>query len=135
DGAARDVSLRGVEIVGPSRRRRALGDIVLAGLGPAGVPAQTALRPNFPNPFNPETWIPFDLAHAAAVVVTVYDGRGVAVRRWDLGSLDAGAHEGRDAAVYWDGRGASGEPAASGAYYVELRAGDNVSVRRLLLAK
>jgi hypothetical protein len=134
DGSASDVALRGIEVVGGSGIRRRMGDVILA-RGAAGVPTETALRPNFPNPFNPETWIPFDLARASSVVVTVYDSRGVAVRTWDLGSLDAGSYGGRAGAVHWDGRDASGEAAASGAYYVELRAGADVSVRRLLLAK
>ena len=132
--AVGDVTLRGVETVGPTGDRRALPDVILARGHSERVPAVTALRPNYPNPFNPETWIPFDLSRPSTVVVTVHDGRGVLVRTWELGRMDAGAYTGRGA-VYWDGRTASGEPAASGPYYVELRAGDEVAVRRMLLAK
>ncbi|MAF13022.1 hypothetical protein CMK11_21430 [Candidatus Poribacteria bacterium] len=135
DGSGGDVALRGIEVVGSSGVRRAVGDVILARGAAADVPAKTALRPNFPNPFNPETWIPFDLARASSVVVTVYDSRGIAVRAWNLGRLGTGSYGSREGAIHWDGRDATGEAAASGAYYVELRAGADVSVRRLLLAK
>jgi len=135
DGQPRNVALRSVEAVDVTGARRALGDIILTrGLG-ADPPATTALHPNYPNPFNPETWIPFDLAQAADVFVTVYDSRGRVVRSWDLGRREAGTYAGRDSAHYWDGRSDTGDMAASGPYYVELRAGDHTSVRRLLLAK
>jgi hypothetical protein len=135
DGPQADVGLRSIEAVGVNGARQSLGDVVLTRPLAADVPRNTALHPNYPNPFNPETWIPFDLAEAADVLVTVYDSRGRVVRSWDLGRRDAGAYTGRDGAVYWDGRSATGDVAASGSYYVELRAGEHASVRRILLAK
>ncbi|MEO2003398.1 MAG: hypothetical protein ABGY41_04820, partial [Candidatus Poribacteria bacterium] len=98
-------------------------------------PAVSAALPNYPNPFNPETWIPFDLVEAGDVSMRVYDLRGVEVRRIDLGILDAGKYRDRSHAAYWDGRNAVGEPVASGVYIYELRAGDFVARRSMVVRK
>ncbi len=98
-------------------------------------PTVTALLPNYPNPFNPETWIPFDLSEAADVTVRVYDMRGGEVRRVALGYLDAGTYRGRSDAAYWDGRNEFGESVASGVYVYELRAGEFVERRRMVIRK
>ena len=98
-------------------------------------PDTTALLPNYPNPFNPETWIPYHLATEAAVVLTIYDVRGVAVRALTLGHQTAGVYESRGRAAYWDGRNESGEPVASGAYFYTLTAGDFTATRKMLIAK
>ncbi|MBT3269682.1 hypothetical protein HN371_21235 [Candidatus Poribacteria bacterium] len=97
--------------------------------------ATTALLANFPNPFNPETWIPFDLSEAADVTVTVYDARGMVIRRLDLGRLAPGPYRDRRAAAYWDGRNDVGEPVTSGAYVYELRAGAHRDMRRMIVRK
>ena len=91
--------------------------------------------PNYPNPFNPETWIPFALNRAADVTITIYDARGAAVRTLELGSVEAGDYTARDSAARWDGRNAAGERAASGAYVYEIRAGAETVTRKMLLAK
>jgi hypothetical protein len=101
----------------------------------SGLPAISALLPNYPNPFNPETWIPFDLSEAAEVTVRVYDMQGRVVRRIALGYLDAGLYRARSDAAYWDGRNEVGESAASGVYVYELRAGDFVERRRMVIRK
>ena len=98
-------------------------------------PATTALLPNYPNPFNPETWIPFDLSEAGDVTVRVYDMQGREVRRLVLGRRDAGAYRRRAAAAYWDGRNESGEPVASGVYVYELRTREFSERRRLVIRK
>ncbi len=95
----------------------------------------TALLANYPNPFNPETWIPFDLSQAAEVTVSVYDTRGVVVRRLDLGRLASGTYRGRSTAAYWDGRNGVGERVSSGAYVYELRAGAHREMRRMIVHK
>jgi len=97
--------------------------------------AATALLANFPNPFNPETWIPFDLSEDAETTVHIYDGAGRVVRRLDLGWLPAGAYRRRATAAYWDGRNAVGEAVASGVYMYELRAGNHREMRRMIVRK
>ena len=98
-------------------------------------PATTALLPNYPNPFNPETWIPFDLAEAGEVTVRVYDIGGQVVRRLDLGYVEPGKYRERDVAAYWDGRNEFGEAVASGVYLYEIRAGAQRDVRRMVVRK
>jgi hypothetical protein len=99
------------------------------------VPSVTTALPNFPNPFNPETWIPFDLAESADVVIRVYGVGGALVRTLDLGGLPPGSYADRSRAAYWDGRNESGEPVAGGVYHYELRAGDHRATRRMVILK
>ena len=99
------------------------------------IPEAMALLPNYPNPFNPETWIPYHLATDAAVVLTIYDVRGVSVRALTLGHQSAGIYESRGRSVYWDGRNESGEPVASGVYFYTLTAGEFTATRKLLIVK
>ena len=101
----------------------------------AGIPQATALHPNFPNPFNPETWIPFDLAEAADVVVTIYGSGGDAVRRLELGWLETGSYRARSQAARWDGLDSVGQAVASGVYIYELRARGHRQLRRLTVLK
>ena len=101
----------------------------------SGLPAATDLLPNYPNPFNPETWIPFDLAEAGDVTITIYSAMGAPVRRLDLGLLSPGVYRSRHAAAYWDGRNDLGERVASGVYVYELRAGGFREMRRMLVQK
>ena len=98
-------------------------------------PEKTALLPNYPNPFNPETWIPYQLAHAADVQVTIYDIKGAMVRQLDLGHQSAGYYTDRSKAAYWDGRNESGELVASGIYFYQLRAEDYLATRRMVIVK
>ena len=98
-------------------------------------PFQTRLMANYPNPFNPETWIPFELAEAADVTIRVYGVDGRLVRTLELGRRDVGEYAGRDEAAYWDGANASGEAVASGVYIYELTAGDYRAVRRMVVRK
>ena len=99
------------------------------------VPKETALLPNYPNPFNPETWIPYRLAEDAFVTLTIYDQRGCVVRSLDLGHQAAGFYEHRSQAIYWDGRNAVGERVASGLYFYTLTAGDYATTRKMLILK
>ena len=98
-------------------------------------PETTALLPNYPNPFNPETWIPYHLAKAANVTLTIYDVRGSVVRELNLGHQTAGVYESRTRAAYWDGKNALGESVASGLYFYTLTTGDFTATRKLLIAK
>ena len=98
-------------------------------------PKATILLPNYPNPFNPETWIPYHLAHAADVQITIYDTKGALVRQLDLGYQPAGYYADRAEAAYWDGRNANGESVASGIYFYQLRAGDYSATKRMVILK
>jgi flagellar hook assembly protein FlgD len=99
------------------------------------MPTKTRLLENYPNPFNPETWIPYQLATTAAVTITIYDIRGNLIRTLDLGHQPAGTYSGRSSAAYWDGRNDSGEAVASGLYFYTLSAGDFSATRKMLLRK
>ena len=95
-------------------------------------PEMTQLLPNYPNPFNPETWIPYHLAKSSDVEITIYDARGTIVRQLDLGHQREGYYTNRSRAAYWDGRNDLGERVASGIYFYQLQA-DNVSLLRKML--
>ena len=99
------------------------------------VPKETALLPNYPNPFNPETWIPYHLSKDADVTLTIYAIDGQVVRRLALGHQPAGMYQNRSRAAYWDGRNAFGEPVASGVYFYTLTAGDFIATRKMLIRK
>ena len=99
------------------------------------IPNTTALLPNYPNPFNPETWIPYHLSKGTAVILTIHDVRGALVRELTLGHQAAGVYESRARAAYWDGRNASGEPVASGLYFYTLTAVDFTATRKMLILK
>ena len=111
------------------------GVLFLEQLFAALTPKETALLPNFPNPFNPETWIPYRLSEDADVTLTIYDTTGVVVRRLDIGHQLAGHYADRGRAAYWDGRNARGESVASGVYFYTLTAGDFNATRKMLIRK
>ena len=96
---------------------------------------ENAVLANFPNPFNPETWIPYQLAQPADVTLTIYNVQGRVVRALDLGHQAAGVYQSRSRAAYWDGRNAVGEPVASGLYFYTLTAGDFSATRKMLIRK
>ena len=99
------------------------------------IPQETALLRNYPNPFNPETWIPYQLAQGTDVTLTIYDTRGVLVRQLDLGYQQPGYYADRTRAAYWDGRNNLGEAVGSGVYFYHLRAGDYSTTRKMLILK
>ena len=99
------------------------------------IPEETALLSNYPNPFNPETWIPYQLAQSAEVTLTIYDMNGEMVRCLAVGHQVAGMYRSRSRAVYWNGRNQLGESVASGLYFYTLTAGDFTGTRRMLILK
>ena len=84
------------------------------------IPTQIALLPNYPNPFNPETWIPYELSTDTDVRITIYNAQGVVIRTLQLGRQSAGYYTDRERAAYWDGRNALGEQVASGIYFLPI---------------
>ncbi|MBI1929651.1 hypothetical protein HYR99_36060 [Candidatus Poribacteria bacterium] len=101
------------------------------------VPARTALLPNYPNPFNPETWIPFRLAESSPVTIRIFDARGNLVRALELGYREAGSYTTRQRAAYWDGRNEIGEQVASGIYiyHLQLQTGALNLSRKMVVLK
>ena len=99
------------------------------------VPKETALLANYPNPFNPETWIPYQLSDPAEVTVSIYALDGKLIRTLELGQVPAGIYQSRSRAAYWDGRNAAGEPVASGVYFYTLSAGDFSATRKMVIRK
>ena len=98
-------------------------------------PKETALLPNYPNPFNPETWIPYQLAAPADVNISIHTPDGRLVRTLALGHQSVGIYQNRSRAAHWDGRNAVGEPVASGVYFYTLTAGDFIATRKMLIRK
>ena len=101
----------------------------------SAIPDTTGLLANYPNPFNPETWIPYQLATHTDVQILIYDARGILVRRLELGHQPAGTYTSRSRAAYWDGRNTLGERVASGVYFYQLQAGDVSLMRKMLILK
>ncbi|MBI1929002.1 T9SS type A sorting domain-containing protein, partial [Candidatus Poribacteria bacterium] len=96
---------------------------------------RTMLLQNFPNPFNPETWIPYQLSEAGEVTITIYDTAGRLVRRIPLGYQAAGVYYSKAKAAYWDGRNSAGEPVGSGVYFYHLQTAHFSASRKLVLVK
>ena len=96
---------------------------------------RTALLQNFPNPFNPETWIPYTLAADADVSVRIYDIQGKLVRQLDVGQQPAGSYLSRETAVYWNGKDRLGGPVSSGVYFYTLKADAFSDTRRMVILK
>ena len=99
------------------------------------IPAETALLRNYPNPFNPETWIPYHLSEDADVKLTIYDVNGELVRDINVGHQTAAKYDTRSKAIYWDGRNRFGEQVASGIYFYHLDAGDFSGTRKMVILK
>ena len=112
-----------------------LGIASLERLLQATVPEKTKLLLNYPNPFNPETWIPYQLAKATDVTVSIYSVNGTLVRTLALGHQSAGVYQSKSQAAYWDGRNELGEQVASGVYFYTLTAGDFSATGKMLVRK
>ena len=111
------------------------GLVALESLLKNAMPEKTALLPNYPNPFNPETWIPYDLAEDAEVQIHIYNLKRESIRQLSLGFRTAGPYRTRERAAYWDGRNAAGEPIASGIYFYTLQAGNVKATRQMVIIK
>ena len=108
--------------------------------GPAMVVPETAALPaadlsNYPNPFNPETWIPYELSQDSEVKVWIYDVGGQLVRWMEVGFQEAGIYSSREKAIYWNGKSQDGERVASGVYFYSLELGKESQTRRMVILK
>ena len=99
------------------------------------LPKETALLQNFPNPFNPETWIPYQLSSPAEVSIAIYDAQGRIAKQLSVGKKEAGIYNDKYRAAMWDGRNEHGERVSSGIYFYRLKAGNFSAVRRMVIAK
>ena len=99
------------------------------------IPEETGLLPNYPNPFNPETWIPYQLSKPADVTLRIYSVGGSLIRTLALGHMPTGIYQSCSRAAYWDGRNDVGESVASGVYFYTLTAGDFTATRKMLTRK
>ena len=104
-------------------------------LSEEAIPTETLLLPNYPNPFNPETWMPYKLSKPAEVTVTIYTADGRVVRTLVLGYQPVGVYQSKSRAAYWDGKNELGEPVASGLYFYTLKAGEFTATRKMLIRK
>jgi hypothetical protein len=126
---------RSVELYGPDTRPVDSTSIDRKFVPRAMAPEYNALLQNFPNPFNPETWIPFHLAQEADVSVRIYDTGGRLVRNLALGLRETGIYMDRERAAYWDGKSNTGEEVASGVYFYTIQAGEFSSTRKMTVGK
>ena len=99
------------------------------------VPVKNKLLVNYPNPFNPDTWIPFQISTGSKIILTIYNLQGQIIRQINLGFKPAGFYVRKDRAIYWDGRSQNGEQVASGIYVYQLQAGTFSESRKLVLIK
>ena len=112
-----------------------LENILMETLKSGKTETKTALFANYPNPFNPETWIPYQLAVPTEVVLTIHTTTGTIVRTLPLGHQSAGVYKTPNRAAYWDGKNHLGEPVTSGIYFYTLTAGDFTATRKMLIRK
>jgi hypothetical protein len=139
-----------LSVFNPERVRHALAELEAMTDGPhrimvaikflrawlGNLPAtETKLLPNYPNPFNPETWIPYQLASDADVQIQIYDIKGALVYQLDLGHQKAGYYVNRDRAAYWDGCTDNGEQVSSGAYFYRLNAETFSAIGKMAILK
>ncbi len=111
------------------------GISALEGLLNSVIPEKTVLLPNYPNPFNPETWIPYDLAQDAKVHIQIHNLKGEVIRKLNVGFQAAGTYRAKEQAAYWDGRNSAGELVASGIYFYCLNAGKLKVIRQMAILK
>ena len=102
-------------------------------MGTTGVILETKLLPNYSNPFNPDTWIPYQLAQDAIVRITIYAANGALVRELNLGHQKAGDYSSRSKAAFWDGRNDAGERVSSGVYFCRFAAGDFTAMHKMTM--
>ena len=134
------VDATGNQVAGPIQREITMSDIGKAFVSitlrrGSIIPAQSALLQNFPNPFNPETWIPYQLSESADVKINIFDTSGKLIRTIDLGHRQAGIYLDRSTAAFWNGRTETGEQAASGTYFYQIKSDKFTQTQKMILVK
>ncbi|MFC1713055.1 cohesin domain-containing protein [Candidatus Poribacteria bacterium] len=99
------------------------------------IPEYNTLLQNFPNPFNPETWIPYQLAEDSEVTVRIYGATGQLVRTMNLGYRESGSYVSQSRAAHWDGNNEAGESVASGIYFYSIQADDYTATRKMIVTR
>ena len=102
---------------------------------PERLPTENQLLANYPNPFNPETWIPFKLAQDSTVTARIYDVTGKQIRVIELGYMPAGNYVESNRAIYWDGRSEDGVQVSSGSYFYQLQADAYTETKKMVILK
>ena len=100
-----------------------------------GIPTVTELIGNYPNPFNPETWIAYTLAEGSVASIKIYDAKGQAIRVLELGRKPAGVYVEKESAAYWDGKTDTGEQVSSGMYFYSLITDSSIYTKRMVIVK
>ena len=131
---------RGTIVSGPFQRTVTTSDIQNAYLSVQMRvgdvrPKETILGQNFPNPFNPETWIPYQLSRDTNVTIQIYNVSGSAVRTLNLGHKSIGSYIATSTAAYWDGKNNAGEHVSSGIYFYTLQTDKFSATRRMVILK
>jgi hypothetical protein len=101
----------------------------------ASIPDKPELLQNFPNPFNPETWIPYRLSKVGDVTIRIYNIAGQLVRTIDLGRKEAGSYTARERAAYWNGNNSLGEQVAGGVYFYHIQSGSFHATKKMVIVK
>ena len=99
------------------------------------IPSESMLLPNYPNPFNPETWIPYQLANSSNVSILIYSVLGQPVRHLEIGFRHAGRYVEHSQAAHWDGRNDAGELVTSGVYFYSIKANEFSAMRKMVIGK
>jgi hypothetical protein len=95
-----------------------------------GIPNSFVLHPNYPNPFNPETQIRFEIPYAGNVDLSIYNLLGMKVRTLYAGQKSAGVF------VYkWDGKNDNNQSVSGGVYIYKLQSGQQMQMRKMILLK
>lgn len=97
---------------------------------PPVIPAETALKAVYPNPFNPTAVIPYTLAESRDVTIHIYNTRGQIIRSFNQGTQPANSYK-----IVWDGTDANGNALGTGVYYIKMLAGKDSFQQKAVLIK
>ena len=127
--------LEDIDIFGEKEKHKIIKVVVPPAKPAQPIPKEFRLLQNFPNPFNPDTRIPYDLAQEATVTIRIYDVKGQLVHQLDLGAQKAGSYIDKEKAAYWNGRNQTGNAVTSGVYFYTLKAGDFQETKRMVIVR